>query len=249
MKVRHGTLVAADQVKQGGTLTLGLLNMPTHWNNNADDGNLADTQSLQQPLTGSGVKFAADGSWQLNPNYATSIKVTKNDPTTVDVKINPKAVWQDGTPITAADNDLLLERTERHQQEVQPGASTACFEDIKDIKQVGSDTRHYTVTFDGAYAEWPGCVWPDLPKAVTATPTAYNTGFKNKQWPTDGPYMISDVDLNGGVVTEVPNPKWWGRKPRLDKIIFRVINQSSLGQSFANGEVSVVNTGAPRSTF
>jgi len=237
------TRLAYGQVKQGGTLTLALSQLPTNWNNNAADGNLADTLNLQAPLTGSGVRFAADGSWQLNPDYATSIKVTKNDPTTVDVVINPKAVWQDGTPITAADMISYWKAQNGTTKAFSP-ASTACFEDIKDVKQVGGDAKHYTVTFTGAYAEWPGCVWPDLPKVVTATPADYNTAFKTKQWPSDGPYMVDSVDQNGGVVTEVPNPKWWGRKPKLDKIIFRVIDQSGLGQSFANGEVTSINTGA-----
>lgn len=237
------TKLSYDQVKQGGTLTLAISQLPTNWNNNAADGNLADTSTLQGPLTGSGVKYAADGSWKLNPDYATSINVTKNDPTTVDVKINPKAVWQNGTPITAADMISYWKAQNGSSKAFSP-ASTSCFEDIKDVKQVGSDTRHYTVTFTGAYAEWPGCVWPDLPKVVTQSPADFNSGFKTKQWPSDGPYMISHVDQNGGVITEVPNPKWWGRKPKLDKIIFRVIDQSGLGQSFANGEVTSVNTGA-----
>ena len=29
-----------------------------------------------------------------------------------------------------------------------------------------------------------------------------------------------------GVVTETPNPTWWGRKPKLDKIVFRVVAQA-----------------------
>jgi len=237
------TKLAYDQVKQGGTLTLAIGQLPTNWNNNAADGNLADTLTLQGPLTGSGIKIAADGSWQLNTDYATSIKVTSDKPTTVDVQINPKAIWDDGKPITAADMISYWKSQNGTNKKFSP-ASTACFEDIKEVKQVGSDTRHYTVTFDGAYAEWPACVWPDLPQEVTKSPAAYNTGFKSKQWTGDGPYVIDSVDQNGGVITEVPNPKWWGRKPKLDKIIFRVIDQSSLGQSFANNEVSSINTGA-----
>ncbi|GAB3922331.1 peptide ABC transporter substrate-binding protein [Microlunatus endophyticus] len=237
------TKLAYGQVKQGGTLTLAIGQLPTNWNNNAADGNLADTQTLQGPLIGSGIKIAADGSWQLNPDYATSIKVTNDSPTTVDVQINPKAIWDDGKPITAADMISYWKAQNGTNKKFSP-AGTACFEDIKDVKQVGSDTRHYTVTFDGAYAEWPACVWPDLPQEVTKSPEAYNTGFKSKQWTGDGPYVIDSVDQNGGVITEVPNPKWWGRKPKLDKIIFRVIDQSGLGQSFANNEVSSINTGA-----
>lgn len=237
------TKLAYDQVKQGGTLTLAIGQLPNNWNNNTADGQLADTSTVQGPLVGSGVNYAADGSWKLNPDYATAIKVTSDKPTVVDVQINPKAVWSDGTPITAADMVSYWKAQNGTNKKFNIAAST-CFEDVKDVKQVGSDTRHYTVTFDGAYAEWQACVWPDLPKAATDTPADYNTAYKSKMYPSDGPYVVDKVDQNGGVITEVPNPKWWGRKPKLDKIVFRVIDQAGLGQAFANGEVNMIDTGA-----
>jgi peptide/nickel transport system substrate-binding protein len=237
------TKLAYDQVKKGGTLTLAIGQLPNNWNNNTADGQLADTSTIQGPLVGSGVNWAADGSWKLNTDYATSIKVTSDSPTTVDVQINPKAVWSDGKPITAADM-ISYWKAQNGSNKKFNVAGTTCFEDIKDVKQVGSDTRHYTVTFDSAYAEWQACVWPDLPQAVTATPADYNSAYKSKMYPGDGPYVVDSIDQNGGVITEVPNPKWWGRAPKLDKIVFRVIDQAGLGQAFANNEVNYIDTGA-----
>ena len=232
-----------SQVKQGGTLTLAISQLPNNWNNNTADGQLADTSSMEGPLVGSGINYAADGSWKLNPDYATSIKVTKDNPTVVDVQINPKAVWSDGTPITAADM-ISYWKAQNGSNKKFNVAATTCFQDIKAVKQVGSDAKHYTITFDSAFAEWQACAWPDLPKAVTDTPADYNTAYKSKMYPSDGPYVVDKVDQNGGVVTEVPNPKWWGTKPKLDKVVFRVIDQAGLGQAFANGEVSYIDTGA-----
>ena len=38
-----------------------------------------------------------------DPNVVTSVKLTKTSPQTVVYKINPKAKWSDGVPISAAD--------------------------------------------------------------------------------------------------------------------------------------------------
>jgi oligopeptide/dipeptide ABC transporter ATP-binding protein len=102
-------------------------------------------------MIGSGINWAADGTWKLNTDYATSIKVTKDTPTTVDVQINPKAVWSDGTPITA-DDMISYWKAQNGTNKKFNVAGTTCFENIKDVKQVGSDKQHYTVDFNGAYA-------------------------------------------------------------------------------------------------
>jgi peptide/nickel transport system substrate-binding protein len=231
------------QVKQGGTLTLSIGQLPNNWNNSTADGQLADTANIQAPLLGSGIKWAADGKWALDKNYATSIKVAQDTPTKIDVQINPKAVWSDGTPVTY--EDMVSEWKAQNGSNTKFNvASTTGYEDIKSIDEVGGDKFHYTVTFNSAYAEWPGYVYPDLPKTVTADPTSYNDTYKTKMYPSDGPYIVDKVDQNAGVITEVPNPKWWGQKPKLDKVVFRVIDQAGLGQAFANGEVNSIDTGA-----
>lgn len=237
------TKLPYSQVKSGGTLTLPVGQLPNNWNNSTADGQLADTSSIQSPLLGGGIKWSANSSPVVDHDYATSIKVVQNSPTKVDVKINPKAVWSDGTPVTY--QDMVSEwKAQNGSNSKFNVASTTGWQDIKSVQEVGGDKFHYTVTFDSAYAEWPGYVYPDLPKVVTKDPTSYNDKYKTKQYPSDGPFIVSKVDQNAGVVTEVPNPKWWGRKPKLDKIIFRVINQDQLGQSFANGEVDYIDTGA-----
>jgi peptide/nickel transport system substrate-binding protein len=237
------TKLPYDQVKQGGTLTLAVSQLPTNWNNNTADGALADTSTIEGPLLGSGSTWAADGSFKVDPNYAESIKVVKDSPTVIDVKLNPKAVWSDGSPITYKDMVATWKALNGKNTKYSPAATTG-FEDITEIKEVGGDQFHYTVTFDGPYAEWWSYVYPFFPHQVGDTPDAFNNEFKSHLYPTNGPYVISNVDQNGGVVTEVPNPKWWGRKPKLDKIVFRAIDQAQTGQAFANGEIDWIDTGA-----
>src|SRR5476649_2054008 len=74
-----------------------------NWNPNTAEGNEVDVAEILAPLQGSPYKASTAGQFELDPNYATSITLLSKSPQTVDVKLNPKAVWQDGTPITSAD--------------------------------------------------------------------------------------------------------------------------------------------------
>ena len=51
---------------------------------------------------GTGILIKEDGSWKANPDYATSVELTSEDPQTVTVKLNDKAVWEDDSrrPVT-----------------------------------------------------------------------------------------------------------------------------------------------------
>ena len=47
------------------------------------------------------------------------------------------------------------------------------------------------------------------------------------------------------MVTLVPNENWWGRAPKLDHLVFQVVDQSEQPRSFADGEIDLleINTG------
>ncbi len=232
-----------DQVKQGGTLVQAVSQLPINYNQlQANDG-LGDTATLQGPVVSqTGVKFTTDGKWEVDPNYIESAKVTSKSPLKIAVKLNPKAVWSDGKPINYTDvvNFWKAFNGKNPKYEI---LSDAGWRDISAIDKGASDFE-YTITYSKVNADWPNSMYPGLPTTVTKDPNTFNTGFTKKMYPSNGPYVISKIDANAGVVTETPNPRWWGRKPKLDKIVFRVVNQNSLGQAFANKEINLLDTQA-----
>ena len=231
-----------DDVKQGGTLVQAVSQLPYNFNNyNADDG-LGDTATIEYPLLNSAVTFKPDGTWQPDPNTVDSLKIVSKDPLKIQVKLNHKAVWSDGKPITATDMVDYWKASNGSNPAYQV-VSTSGFSDIGSITQ-GSDEYEYTVNFTKVNADWPNYVYPAMPSSVSSTPAAFNKGFVKKMYPGNGPFVVSSIDENAGVVTETPNPKWWGRKPKLDKIVMRVVNQDSLGQAFANKEINLLDTQA-----
>ena len=97
------------------------------------------------------------------------------------------------------------------------------------------------VTFSSVFADWQSLFGGTvLPAAIANDPTAFNTGYTAKAMPSYGPYVISNIDQTGQVVTLTPNPVWWGEKPKLDTILFKVVSQAQQGSSFANKEIDAL---------
>jgi peptide/nickel transport system substrate-binding protein len=151
-------------------------------------------------------------------------------------------VWSDGKPITWQDMVDTWKALNGSNPKYQIISDNG-FKDISSIDK-GSDEYSYTITYKKVNADWPNYMYPIGPSSLTSTPDAFNSGYTKKMYPGNGPFVVSSIDANAGVVTETPNPKWWGQKPKLDKVIFRVVNQDSLGQAFANKEINVLDTQA-----
>jgi len=238
--------VAHDDLVQGGTLNIGVTSSPTDegsWNVHAATAQNVDVQTVLEPTIGSTIKVADDGSWSADPNYASSIELTSEDPQTVNVKLNDKAVFQDGTPITANDYKATYEAL---------GDTTGAYEIIPSsvYSAVGSievvSDYEFNVVFADVYADWAALFGTSpLPAAVASDPDAFNTGYTNQPLPSVGPYIFDKIDNNAKIYTLVPNPKWWGETPMLDQVSFKVVAQEALPQAFANDEIDFIEIATP----
>ncbi|PMD04463.1 ABC transporter substrate-binding protein, partial [Brevibacterium paucivorans] len=82
-----------------------------------------------------------------------------------------------------------------------------------------------------------------LPNEVSSDAKKFNEGFKDEFVPSSGPFKATKLDKSAKTVTMEPNDKWWGNKPKLDKITYRVVSQPQQGQAFANKEIDLVDIG------
>ncbi|MCY7287666.1 MAG: ABC transporter family substrate-binding protein [Cryobacterium sp.] len=229
--------VAAD-VQDGGTLSLSIGSLPSNWNTYQVDGNESDAVNTVAPTTGGPIRVATDGTTTVDPNYATSVEVISDDPQVIEIKLNPDAVWEDGTPITYKDYAATWAAMNGTNEEYSP-ASTAIFEQISAIESTGTDFD-FTVTFDSINADWESIFTSVLPASVASTPEAFNTGYVTTPVPSSGPFVIYYVDTTGQVVTLTRNPKWWGETAKLETIIVKVISSASSATSFGNSETDVL---------
>ncbi len=229
----------AGDVQDGGTLNLAVGALPVNYNNSQIDGNDVDTNTLLSPTQGGPLRITTDGGTEVNPDYASSVELTSEDPQVVEIKLNPKAVWEDGTPITVADYEATWKALNGSNEEYQV-VSTTGWDQIGSVEQ-GADEFDVKVTFSSVFADWRSLFGGTvLPAAIANDPTAFNTGYTAKAMPSYGPYVISNIDQTGQVVTLTPNPVWWGEKPKLDTILFKVVSQAQQGSSFANKEIDAL---------
>jgi peptide/nickel transport system substrate-binding protein len=235
------TTAAAD-IQNGGTLNLAVGQSGTDgggWNPYTNEGNEVDVAAILAPMQGSPYRAAAKGGVALDTDYATSVTLTSKSPETVDVKLNPKAVWEDGTPITASDYQSTF-AAESGKNKAYDLVSSQGFDQVASFTVVSPTEFNYT--FSKPYADWQNLlVGPPIQKKIADSPQLWNKGYVKKPLPSNGPFIMTKIDNSADTFTETPNPKWWGAKPHLAKITFTVIDQTAQGQAYVNNEINSVN--------
>jgi peptide/nickel transport system substrate-binding protein len=235
----------SGDTKQGGSVTFTIEKTITGWNLNSVDSNTFDFQEVLDGVLPQGPFInTPDLKPTLNTDLMVSAEVTNKSPQTVVYKIQPSAVWDDGTPIDAADFTYAWKSQNGTDCKTCAAASNAGYDQIQSV--TGSDNnKTVTVVFKTGYADWEGLFGPLYPAHVAAAHGDVAAGWTwlDKNMPTysGGPMKISDYQKDVSV-TEVPNPKWYGKtKSKLDKVVFRIItDQTQEVPALQNNEVQVI---------
>ncbi|MFC5828171.1 ABC transporter family substrate-binding protein [Nonomuraea insulae] len=233
--------VPYEQVKDGGTLTLAIGQWPTQWNPLHVDGNQADTATMLDPIMPQ--LMMADENAQFTPNadYVTDVKnETVDGKQVVTYTLNDKANWSDGTPITYKDLAAAWKANNGENKKFK-AASTDGWDKIESVEKGDSD-KVAVITFSKPYLEWEGLFNRGTSHLVPAehigSPEAYEKDYLQKIPATAGPFKVESIDEGTKTLTLVRDDKWWGKKAKLDKLIFRTIADSSAEvNAFANGEL------------
>ncbi len=188
----------------------------------------------------------------MNNQLLESAEVTTQSPQTVVYKINPKAVWSDGTPITADDFIYNWQAQSGNSQYTDVGnqpyddASTAGYNQISSV--VGSDPsggaacapgsatdrnagmcpngRTVTVTFKPSFTDWRSLYTNIVPAHIART-VGWNTGFAGPAQVISGSWFkIQSYSSNQSLVL-VRNPTYWGTPSKLDKLVFQFFSDDS----------------------
>ena len=233
-------VVARDKVKDGGELKFALSDPITNWNNATVEGNTGSMSQILGFIFPSLFLYDSAGKATPRPEFLKSIKdEVKNGKTIVSIKLNDKAVWGDGKKIVADD---YIKTMQSATNKDYAWASTDGLVDIEKFDKE-SDTK-FSITWKSTYPDWSSVITV-MPQAQVATPAVFNDGvndvtkYKNEWFA--GPYKIESYNEAQQVVTLVPNEKWWGDKPLLDKVTFRVLDSAAEATSFANKEIDVLD--------
>ncbi|MFI1996668.1 ABC transporter family substrate-binding protein [Actinoplanes sp. NPDC020271] len=238
-----------DELTDGGTFTWPMSEFPANFNYNQLDGTLDDNAHVVNALLPQLYTFEADATPVWNKNYLASEPVLTTDPKqVVTFELNPKAAWDDGTPITWEDILWQWKSNNGTDKAYNISASNG-YEDIESVVK-GKDDREAIVTFKTRFADWKSLFAPLYPASTNKDPKIFNEGWQKQPLTTTaGPFKFSSMDATAKTVTLVRNEKWWGDPAKLDKIVYRAIDGSAQVDALANGEVDVVDIGSDADAY
>jgi peptide/nickel transport system substrate-binding protein len=222
-------------LKDGGTYTYSTTYTP-NWNQYSADGNtgyMADLWSWYMP---SFILSDVKGNMKWNPDYLTSVTVKNTKPLTIAYDINPKAKWNDGDPINWEDFKATWEVNSGKNSAYNP-PSTEGFDQVKSVTR-GKNDKEAIVTYAKPYYPWQ-IVFSGLYNRKATNPKTFTQGWidnPHNEWAA-GPYEVQSQ--NKDQVVFVRNPKWWGDKGKLDKIIVKYMESSAAINAFQNGELDM----------
>jgi peptide/nickel transport system substrate-binding protein len=225
-------------------------------------GNATSTADIEAELLPQAYEIQPDFTVQWNDEFLTEEPTSEvvGDSQTVTYKVNPDAVWSDGTPITADD----FEFSWRMQRSSDPAAggcpallSTSGYDQMTAVE--GADEgKTVTVTYSPPFADWQSSfagnnspVFPahlmdkDTPEALCES---ISTG-----WPiadglpgdvSGGPWQLKKENINVGqqIVVLTPNENYWGEKPQLAQLVIQGIGNdpTTAVQGLSSGELNVI---------
>ena len=232
-------------LQEGGTLRLdvGEGTFGGTFNNRSVNGNTLDLQEALNSVTPLYFTFNEKGVGSPNPAYVISAEKTNDNPTAVHVKLNPKAVWGDGSPVDVDDFIATWKALNGENKKFQ-AASTEGWDGIESVTQ-GADKFDFTVTWKGAYPDWSQVIGSGPMKAESVKdPETFNEGWDGlkNEW-LSGPFKVQSFNKTEKLLTLGPNEKWWGTKPLLDKITYREISTDAVAAAFVNDELDSFDIG------
>jgi peptide/nickel transport system substrate-binding protein len=156
-----------------------------------------------------------DARLDLVPGLADRWQVS-DDHKTYTLHIRADARWEDGSPVTADDAVFTIEKI-RDPRFPAAGFLKSNFEDLKSVEAV--DTQTFRATFDRPYA---------FRLNVFHMPIVSKKLYRasSRLTPGNGPYRLERWKT-GESVTLVRNAGYFGPRPHVDRILFRILQDDA----------------------
>jgi peptide/nickel transport system substrate-binding protein len=260
MKLRRRTLVAGCAL--AAAIVAGVLGGTTAASTGATGGTVV-FGAEQEPPCLNGVLAGCNNTWtswtvgisfpgfykilpngDLVPDMLEAEAKTTSRPFTVTYKLKKNANWSDGKPVTAQDVIFTLTTIMNPKNDV---AGRAGYQDIARAKAI--DSKTVKLVFKKPYAAWKllfSNQFGILPKHALQGKDfneVWNTNVNSQTTGKpigSGPFIVESY-TKGQSMTMVRNPKYYGKQPKIGKIVFRFItNTDSEIQAIKGGEVDAI---------
>lgn len=237
------TRVDRAKLKQGGNLNLALSSKLTQFLYGHAEGTQKDNATLFGYAMPNNWIVSEKGEVDVNPDYLTKYEMKDKDlpagtAMEITLDLNPKGVWNDGTPITWEDYEATWKAWLNEKNNV---ASRGGWTEISSISK-GKDEYQVKIDFSNPYPDWMSTLNALFAKKSIDTPEK----FKSWTDPTKelkqygaGPFIVDSWNAGTGDIIMKRNDKWWGKPALLDTISFRVLDTQALPGAFASGQIDV----------
>jgi peptide/nickel transport system substrate-binding protein len=195
---------------------------------------------FQTPVIRGAFLFTPKFTWK--PDLITKAKL-QTGPQRVTYYIRKNAKWSDGTPVTGKDWKFTWQTATnaKYKDHIDPLG----WEDITSVVGSGKVVK---VTFKRNFAGWKNLFSYILPQHALAGSdmlTVWNDCICNPKKGNapigDGPFLLTRFDRGSGITLTRNSHAWYGKKAKLDSIVFRFItNTNSEIQSIRSGEVDAI---------
>ena len=150
------------QVPSSGNVTFAVEEPLHDYNNNTGAANNKSNTPLAGLTLPSPIYTTSDSKLLVDKDLMTSVEQTSTSPQTIVYKINPKAVWSDGTPVSC--KDFYLQWLAANSKATAPGANGQPAPSFDPAGTVGYDQMQapvcsdngatVTTTYTTPFADW-----------------------------------------------------------------------------------------------
>ena len=179
--------------------------------------------------------FTSDSKYKPSVLMASAPELTTTPSQKVTYKINPKAVWDDGQPITSHDFKYTWDQI-ANGKDIYDKTGYELITGVDD-----SDPHTAVVSFKQNYPDWRDLfggfygVFPSHLLEGKDRDALMKDGYQF----SGGPWKL-DHWTKGQETKLVPNPKFWGQKPHLASITFKLQADTAAEQAaYESGQVSM----------
>lgn len=210
---------AEDAPSQGGTAVVATGSDFDAFNELVATSALTD-QVLGHVLFQNLLVYDAEDDYAYAPALADTFWVAE-DGMSATFRIRDGVLWHDGVPVTADDVIWTFDMSKRDEVAYPERANIDFVERAERV-----DERTVRFVFNALHAEPLAdfAYWTPMPKHLLedVSPAQMGTAAFNRNPVGNGPFRFVSWQANEQVVFEA-NEEYWGGRPYLDRIVFRVI--------------------------
>lgn len=185
------------------------------------------------------------GAFRVRPDFSFEPVLVdrvdvQSEPFVLTYHIKRKAVWSDGTPVTADDFIFTLETI------LDPANNTLRFGYERIVESVKVDAKTVTFRFSAPNPDWRSLFPFVLPEHVLAGhdfDQVWRDGIADPVTHEpigSGPFLVTGW-TQGQSLTVTRNPGWWGRRPFLDSIEFLIVPSAGAQfQAIRDGSLDLI---------